>query len=61
MFLSKNLDQIREHIPTNVPRSMLGSVGDEGGAAGSGVELRMDESRKELGITHCKRDVFLNM
>ena len=43
---------------------MLGSVGDEGGAttsAGSGVELRMDESRKELGITHCKRDVFLNM
>ena len=40
---------------------MLRSVGDEGGAAGSGVELRMDVSRKELGITHCKRDVFLNM
>ena len=40
---------------------MLGSVGDEGGAAGSGVELRMDESRKESGITHCKRDVFLHM
>ena len=39
-------------------------VGDEGGAttgAGSGVELRMYESRKELRITHCKHDVFLNM
>ena len=54
---------------------MLGSVGDGGGAitsAGSGVELRTsmvidDEagerevSRGELGITHCKREVFLNM
>ena len=43
---------------------MLGSVGDEGGAttgAGSGVELRMDESGGELVITHCKREVLLNM
>ena len=44
---------------------MLGSVGEEGGATTSGVELRManesDVSRGELGITHCKRDVFLNM
>ena len=42
---------------------MLGPVGDEGGAttsAGSGVELRMDESGGELGITHCKCDVPLN-
>ena len=49
---------------------MLGSVGDGGGAIG--VELRTsmvidDEagerevSRGELGITHCKREVFLNM
>ena len=54
---------------------MLGSVGDGGGAitgAGSGVVLRMsiliddeasemDASKGELGIKHCKRDVFLNM
>ena len=50
---------------------MLGSVGDGGGAitgAGSGVVLRTsmliddeEASRGELGITHCKREVFLNM
>lgn len=48
---------------------MLGSVGEGGGAAtstGSSVELRtsmlIDEvSKEELGITHCKREVFLNM
>jgi hypothetical protein len=51
---------------------MLGSVGEGGGAAtstGSGVELGRsmlidDEgevSKEELGITHCKREVFLNM
>lgn len=54
---------------------MLGSVGDGGGAItseGSGLVLRPsmlidDEagergaSRGGLGITHCKREVFLNM
>lgn len=54
---------------------MLGSVGDGGGAitsAGSGVVLRRsmliedeergrEASKGELGITHCKREVFLNM
>lgn len=53
---------------------MLGSVGDEGGAitsAGSGVVLRTSmliddeaserDASRELGITHCKREVFLNM
>ena len=54
---------------------MLGSVGDGGGAitgVGSGVVLRTsmliddeasekDASRGEMGITHCKREVFLNM
>jgi hypothetical protein len=55
---------------------VLGSVGDGGGAmsTGSGVVLRTsmligDETREldastsrgELGITHCKREVFLNM
>jgi hypothetical protein len=54
---------------------MLGSVGDGGGAitsAGSGVVLHAsmliedegserDASKGELGITHCKREVFLNM
>jgi hypothetical protein len=54
---------------------MLGSVGDEGGAItsdGSGAVLRTsiliddeaserEASRGELGITHCKREVFLNM
>ena len=54
---------------------MLGSVGEGGGAitgAGSGVELRRsmlmedeargrDVCRGELGIRHCKREVFLNI
>ena len=54
---------------------MLGSVGEGRGAItgdGSGVELCMymiieddargrDVSRGELGITHCKREVFLNI
>lgn len=54
---------------------MLGSVGVGGGAitrAGSGVVFRRsmltedeagerDASRGESGITHCKREVFLNM
>jgi hypothetical protein len=54
---------------------MFGSVGDGGGAitrVGSGVVLRTsmliddearerEASRGELGITHCKREVFLNM
>jgi hypothetical protein len=48
---------------------MLGSVGDGGGGTGI-VRTSMliddevsegDASKGELGITHCKREVFLNM
>lgn len=41
---------------------MLGSVGEGGGA--TSVELRMSmliEEEGEVGITHCKREVFLKM